>query len=116
MPHPNLNQGIGVPVHNPQGPEGFYLGDLAEGTILDIETKNRHYRLVKRSDTRVHLSGHPTLCPEPIEVEFQGSFGTGSLSAPDPGFIGRGMYLVFKHPSLEQVIATSRILDIHKVN
>jgi len=116
MPHPNLNQGIGVPAPGHGSEDGYYLGDLAEGTVLDIETKNRRYRLVKRTDTIVRLSGHPTICPEPIEVEFQGSVGTGPMSAPNPGFIGRGMYLVFKHPSLDQIIATSRILDIHKVN
>jgi hypothetical protein len=83
---------------------------------VDIETQHHHYRLVKRADTHVRISGHPTLCPEPIEVEVEGSLAGGPPLVPNPGFIGRGMYLVFKHPLFEQVITTSKIREIHKLS
>jgi len=112
MPH--LNQ----ETHFPTGPvttmEGFYLDDLASGTALEIETRNRNYRLFKRANAHVRISGHPTYCPEPVEVEVEGSFGSGLKSAPHPGFIGRGMYMMFKHP-LFGWITTSQILEIHKL-
>ncbi len=116
MPQPNPNQAIDLPSQQPGGDTGFYLNDLPEGAVVDIETQHHHYRLVKRADTHVRISGHPTFCPEPIEVEVEGSIAAGPLLAPNPGFIGRGMYLVFKHPLFEPVITTSRIREIHKLS
>jgi hypothetical protein len=104
------------PAHQPGSEEGFYLNDLADGAVVDIETQHRHYRLVKRADTHVRISGHPIFCPEPVEVEVEGSIGSRPMLVPNPGFIGRGMYLVFKHPLFEQVITTSRIREIHKLS
>ncbi len=70
--------------------------------------------LIKRADAHVRISGHPTFCPEPVEVELEGSFGSVPPLNPHPGFIGRGMYLVFKHPVFGEV-TTSRIVEIHKL-
>jgi hypothetical protein len=116
MPQPDLNQATNLPAQPPEGDKGFYLNDLPDGAVVDIETQHHHYRLVKRADTHVRISGHPTFCPEPIEVEIEGSIAAGPLLAPNPGFIGRGMYLVFKHPLFEQVITTSRIREIHQLS
>ena len=96
MLHPSLDQEIDFPAEQPGWDEGFYLHDLADGAVVEIETQHHHYRLVKRADTHVRISGHPTICPEPVEVEIEGSFGSGPPFNPNPGFIGRGMYLVFK--------------------
>ena len=114
MPQPDLNQATDLPAQQPGGDKGFYLNDLPDGTVVDIETQHHHYRLVKRADTHVRISGHPTFCPEPIEVEIEGSIAAGPLLAPNPGFIGRGMYLVFKHPLFDE-ITTSRIREVHKL-
>jgi hypothetical protein len=116
MLQPNLDQAIGLQLQQPGNERGFYLNDLPDGAVVDIETQHHHYRLVKGADTHVRISGHPTICPEPIEVEVEGSIAAGPVLAPNPGFIGRGMYLVFKHPQFEQVITTSRIRDIHKLS
>ena len=94
--------------------EGLYLGDLAEGAVVEFETQHHHYRLVKRADTHARLSGHPKYCPEPVEVEIEGSFGGRPPSMPHPGFIGRGMCLIFKHPLFDEV-TTSRIREIHRL-
>jgi hypothetical protein len=115
MNHPNLNWDIDFPTPRPQGEEGFYLDDLAYGAVMEIDTQHHHYRLVKHADTHVRISGHPRFCPQPIEVELEGSFKCGPPLEPHPGFIGRGMYMVFKHPLFNQV-TTSRIREIHKLD
>ena len=112
MSQPDVEAMIDQP---PSGEQGVYLNQLAEGTVLDIETQHHHYRLVKRADTHVRISGHPMLCPEPIEVELEGSLAGGPQPQPNPGYIGRGMRLVFKDPRFDQLITTSRIRKIHKL-
>ncbi len=112
MIHSNLHHGIDQPAEQPESNEGLYLNDLADGTVLDIETQHHHYTLVNRRDTHVRIWGHPMYCPEPVEVEIEGSFGGKPPIKPNPGFIGRGMNLVFKHPLFYEV-TTSRILNIH---
>ena len=103
-----------LPAKGPGSQEGFYLNDLARGAIVEIDTQHHHYRLVKRADTHVRISGHPKFCPEPVEVEIEGSFGGRPPLMPNPGFIGRGMYMVFKHPLFDR-ITTSRIREIRKL-
>ena len=114
MLHPNLNQDLEFPAERLGGDEGLYLDDLAQGDVVEIETQHHRYRLIKRADAHVRISGHPTFCPEPVEVEIEGSFGIEPALKPNPGFIGRGMYLVFKHP-LFGWVTTSRIREIHKL-
>jgi len=71
--------------------EGIYLRDLASGSILDVETKSRHYRIVYVGGDEILISGHPRLCPEPVSAELRGSLrGSGEVQA---GFIGRGLRL-----------------------
>jgi hypothetical protein len=115
MSQPNPNKANDFPAHSLGSEQGIYLDELADGAV-DVETQHHHYRLAKRDDTHVRISGHPTFCPEPIEVKVEGSIVAGRQLAPHPGFIGCGMYLVFKHPRMEQVITTSRIREIHKVS
>jgi hypothetical protein len=95
------------------GEEGVYLNELAQGDELDFETAHHHYHLVKRNGAHVQLSGHPMYCPQPVDVEFEGSFANVWPSMPKPGFIGRGMHLMFKHPEFD-LVATSEIREIHK--
>ena len=116
MPQPNLNQGHDLPAEHPVSNEGVYLDDLAAGTVVEIETQHHHYTLVKDADTHVRVSGHPSFCPEPVEMEIEGSIGSGSPLMPNPGFIGRGLYLAFKHPLFRHLITTSRIREIHKLS
>jgi len=115
MPQPKINRTTDFSARQSGSDEGFYLNDLADGAVVDIETQHRHYRLEKHHDRHVSISGHPTFCPEPVEVEVEGSIASKPALTPNPGFIGRGMYLVFKHPNFERVITTSRIREIHKV-
>jgi hypothetical protein len=94
--------------------DGVYLDDLADGAELEVETKNHHYKIVKSTRTRAHISGHPIICPEPVAVEIEGS-SRGGLVGLKPGFIGRGMHLTFAHPTYH-IVTTSRILQIHRIH
>ena len=94
--------------------EGIYLNDLAKGDVVELATANHHYRLVKREDAHFRISGHPELCPQPTDVEIEGSFANAWPSLPKPGFIGRGMHLMFKHPHFD-LVTTSEIREIHKL-
>jgi hypothetical protein len=117
MPDANFNlmNGPAPPRPDRRNDEGFYLRDLANGSVVEIETQHRHYRLEKDDDTHVRISGHPTFCPTPTEVKVEGSFAAWPETIPKPGFIGRGMYLAFKRPGIPEVITTSRIREIHLV-
>jgi hypothetical protein len=95
--------------------EGFYVDELAAGTVLELETQHHHYTLVKYGGREVGISGHPMYCPEPISVKIEGSVAGRPMREPRPGFIGRGMYLMFKHPVYD-IVRTSRIRQIHKLN
>jgi hypothetical protein len=114
MPHanPNPNREIDLPAEQPGSEEGLYVTDLADGDVVDIETQHRHYTLVKRADAHMDISGHPTFCPQPVNVEVEGSVEGRSALLPNPGFIGLGMYLLFKHPHFN-LVTTSRIREIH---
>jgi hypothetical protein len=93
-----------------QNEDGVYLAELADGAVIEVETKNHHYTLVKSAPGQARISGHPKLCPEPVTVEIDGSAGGGI--GLKPGFIGRGMHLIFEHPTYHTV-TISRILGIH---
>ena len=116
MPHanPNPNGETDLPARQPGSEEGLYVNDLADGDVVDIETQHRHYTLVKRADAHMDISGHPTFCPQPVNVEVEGSVEGRFELLANPGFIGRGMYLIFKHPLFDEV-TTSRIREIHRL-
>lgn len=109
-PYPSAEAGREAPSRNE---DGLYLDDLQEGAVVELETEHHYYRIKKRDHAKASISGHPTLCPEPITVQIEGSTGRGLL--PKPGFIGRGMHLIFEHPVFHSV-ATSRIREIHVVS
>jgi hypothetical protein len=88
---------------------GVYLRDLPPGSALSIQTRSRVYEMVILGDGAALLSGHPEFCPEPTEVQIQGSTWGGSMLKAH--FVGRGMHLEYVHPLLNRTI-TSRILDI----
>jgi hypothetical protein len=115
MLHPNASNEAKLPSENPGGAEGFYLNDLACGAVVEVATAHHKYRLVKGADAHVGISGHPTYCPHPIDVEIEGSFDRWPPARPKPGFIGCGMHLMFKHPVFD-LVTTSTIREIHKID
>ena len=89
--------------------EGVCLDDLKVGDELELATKNRTYLVENRGNGDILISGHPKYCPQPTLVKLYGS--TAGWTVLIPGFIGRGMYLEFRHPE-HGLIRTSRIEEI----
>src|SRR5581483_5227986 len=88
--------------------EGVSLKSLHEGEVVDIQTRNHHYRLEYLGGDRAKISGHPRLCPKPVVVQVQGSIGRSIES----GFIGQGMHLVFRPLDDPRSVTTSEITDV----
>lgn len=83
---------------------------LERGSLIDVETKSRHYKIEYLGGNRIRISGHPEFCPEPVTADLQGSFdGAGNFES---GLIGRGMRLRFLLGG-ERPVTTSRVMTLH---
>jgi hypothetical protein len=84
--------------------------NLMPGSLIDVETKSRHYQIECLGGNAVRISGHPQYCPDPVPAKLQGSLNQeGGLEL---GLIGKGMRLMFLL-SERQPITTSRVLHLH---
>jgi len=108
-PHPNLGDSVNRNIIQSEIEGGVFLDRLRPGDALQVETRNRSYRLEYQGGSQVMISGHPEFCPEPVLVELCGSNWGGSMLKAL--FIGRGMHLEFRHP-VHRTIVTSPVLDI----
>jgi hypothetical protein len=90
--------------------DGLFVNNLRPGAIIDLETKSRHYRIEYVAGDEICIAGNPTLFAEPARVRLQGSTGGGGMM--EPGFIGRGMRLVFGRPEEGLSVTTSEIVSI----
>jgi len=83
---------------------------LVQGSLIDVETKSRHYRIECLGGYAIRISGHPEYCPDPVPAQLHGS--VNKEGALELGLIGKGMRLIFlldeRHP-----ITTSRVLHVH---
>jgi len=84
--------------------------NLAPGSLIDVETKSRHYYIECLGGTAIRISGHPDYCPAPVPARLHGSVDReGSMAF---GMIGRGSRLMFflngEHP-----VTTSRVMHVH---
>lgn len=83
--------------------------NLTPGSLLDVETRTRHYKIECLGGNKIRISGHPEYCPEPVSAWLEGSVARdGSL---DFGLIERGtrmMFLVGERP-----VTTSRVVSVH---
>src|SRR5262245_4263202 len=43
---------------------------VTPGCLVDVETKNRRYRIETMRGSTVRISGHPTFCPSPVVGPF----------------------------------------------
>jgi len=112
LPHPNLDDRINRNICRSEIEGGVYMDELRLGAIIEVETRNRFYRIEKRGDDTMLISGHPEFCPEPVLCEFHGSTWGGSMIKV--GFIGRGMHMEFRHP-VHRVILTSCVEEIREL-
>ena|ERR1700686_5273565 len=82
---------------------------LAPGSLIDVETKSRHYHIECLGGNAIRISGHPDYCPEPAPAQLQGSVDKeGTLEL---GMIGRGRRMVFLLDH-NRPVTTSRILHV----
>jgi hypothetical protein len=90
---------------------GEMLGckSLVPGSLIDVETKSRHYRIEYLGGNSIRVSGHPEFCPDPMPATLQGALDEDG--ALELGCIGCGMKLIFvlgdEHP-----ITTSRVVNV----
>ena len=106
----HLSRAIACGVVRSEIEGGVHLDDLAEGSVVLIETQSRTYTMVNCGHGRALLRGHPDFCPEPVLVRIHGSTWGGSTLKYC--FIGRGMRLEFGHPDFKRPIVTSIVLDV----
>jgi hypothetical protein len=112
-PHANLSDEINRNIVQSEVEGGVHLHDLPPGTLLEVQTQNRFYRILYQGWDQALISGHPVFCPEPVPVTIHGSTWGGSMLKSR--YIGRGMRLEFGHPDFEP-IRTSVILDVREVS
>jgi hypothetical protein len=112
MPHPNLGDEINRKIIQSEIEGGVLLDRVPVGTVLEMETRNRLYRIENCGNHEVLISGHPRYCPEPVLVHLNGS--TWGRSLLKQSFIGRGMQLEFRHPEYG-IVRTSKIREIREL-
>jgi len=109
QPNPHLADIVNSRIVQSEIEGGVHLRDVLPGTVLEVRTLNRAYRLQYEGMGKALISGHPVFCPEPVLVTIQGSTWGGSMIKQ--GYIGRGMCLEFSHPAFDP-ITTSMILQV----
>ena len=84
--------------------------NLGPGTLVDVETKNRHYQIECLGGNAIRISGHPEYCPTPVDGELQDVWDKeGVLEA---GFIGQGRHLKFRVFDDHRPVTTTRVTRI----
>ena len=112
-PHPNLDDLINRNICQSEIEGGVFLNsEVPAGALFEVETRNRFYEVQNCGDGRILIAGHPKYCPEPVTANLHGSTWGGSMLKMR--FIGRGMFLEFRHPT-HGVIRTSRIREVREV-
>src|SRR5437763_2022833 len=83
--------------------------NLASGSVIDVETKSRHYRIEYLGGNAINICGHPEYCPEPVSAKLQGSVDKQGIL--EYGVIGRGMRLRFLLGK-RQPVTTTRVIRV----
>lgn len=89
--------------------EGLDLRSLRPGSLIDVETESRSYRIECLGGDAIRISGHPLYCPQPVAAQLRGSLDEEGVL--DAGLIEPGMRLMFfvnHHPMI-----TSRVVRVH---
>jgi hypothetical protein len=94
----------------PEDLKSLDLRSLSVGSLIDVETKSRHYHIECLGGDAIRISGHPEYCPEPVRANLRGAIDKeGELES---GVIEPGMRLLLllndDHP-----VTTSRVVSIH---
>lgn len=81
---------------------------LPPGSLLDVQTKNRHYRIECLGGRRIRISGHPDLCPTPVAGTLQGSADKSGFV--ELGLVTSGRYLHFLLN--DRPVTTTRVVKV----
>jgi hypothetical protein len=112
QPHPNLGDEVNDNICRSDVEGGVFVPGLPVGAQLEVETKNHVYRIENLGNGLVRIAGHPEFCPEPVAVKLHGcTWGHSMLRLH---YIGRGMFLEFRHP-VHGVVRTSRIRELREL-
>ena len=90
--------------------EGVDLKSLSPGSLIDVETKSRHYLIECLGGNTMRISGHPEYCPAPVLAELKGSIDLAG--AVETGFIRPGSHMVFLLDD-HIPLTTSKVLSVH---
>jgi len=89
--------------------KGVDLSSLRPGSLIDVETRSRHYRIECLGGDAIRISGHPEYCPNPVPAHLQGAIDKeGELEF---GFIEPGMRMRFFLNN--RPVITSKVLHVH---
>jgi len=89
---------------------GLDLKSLIPGSLIDVETKSRHYHIECLGGNAIRISGHPEYCPNPVPAQLQGSIDKeGELEL---GLIGSGMRMKFFLDD-HRPVTTTRVVSVH---
>ena len=90
--------------------EGVDLKGLRTGSLIDVETKSRNYRIEFLGGNAIRISGHPEYCPYPELALLQGSVDEEGVVGMDLIEPGKRLMLFLNdaHP-----IMTSRVVSVH---
>lgn len=83
--------------------------NLPPGSLLEVETRNRHYQIECLGGSAIRISGHPDYCPTPVAARLQGSSDRDGFF--DSGLIERGRHLQFLVDECRPV-TTSRVVKV----
>jgi len=84
---------------------------LEPGSVLDVETRSRHYRIECLGGDSVRISGHPQFCPEPVPARLEGSLKRDGIL--DSGFIECGARMLFIVED-RLPVTTSKVLHVRR--
>jgi hypothetical protein len=83
--------------------------NLTRGSVIDVETKSRHYRIECLGGNAIRISGHPEYCPDPVPAQLHGAVDEEGML--ELGLIGRGMRLMFLL-NAHRPVTTSKVLRV----
>ena len=93
-----------------EGLDGIDLKSISPGSMIDVETKSRHYHIECLGGNTMRISGHPRFCPAPVFAQLQGS--VGGEGRFDEGQITRGKHLIFILDR-QTPVTTSKVVNVH---
>ena len=91
------------------GIKGVEVKTLCPGSLIDVETRSRHYRIESLGGNEIRISGHPDYCPRPELAQVYGAID--DEGEVEFGLIEPGMRLPFFLG--DRPVTTSKIVSVH---